>query len=61
MSINQLAGEAILAACADAGLSVTEVDGLAFDPWPGPGTATSLRRASSSRCSASVSSPSPPR
>src|SRR6202044_197446 len=29
-SINQLAGEAILAACADAGLSVTEVDGLAF-------------------------------
>ena len=30
MSINQLAGEAILAACADAGLSVTEVDGLAF-------------------------------
>ena len=29
-SINQLAGEAILAACADAGLSVTDVDGLAF-------------------------------
>ena len=29
-SITQLAGEAILAACADAGLSVTEVDGLAF-------------------------------
>ena len=28
--INQLAGEAILAACADAGLSVTDVDGLAF-------------------------------
>ncbi|MFC1405242.1 MULTISPECIES: thiolase C-terminal domain-containing protein [Streptacidiphilus] len=29
-SINQLAGEAILAACADAGLSVRDVDGLAF-------------------------------
>jgi acetyl-CoA acetyltransferase len=29
-SITQLAGEAILAACADAGLSVTDVDGLAF-------------------------------
>ena len=29
-SITQLAGEAILGACADAGLSVTEVDGLAF-------------------------------
>jgi acetyl-CoA acetyltransferase len=29
-STNQLAGEAILAACADAGLPVTEVDGLAF-------------------------------
>lgn len=29
-SINQLAGEAILAACADAGVLVTEVDGLAF-------------------------------
>ena len=29
-AINQLAGEAILAACADAGLSVTDVDGLAF-------------------------------
>ena len=29
-SITQLAGEAILAACEDAGLSVTEVDGLAF-------------------------------
>jgi acetyl-CoA acetyltransferase len=29
-SITQLAGEAILAACADAGLSVADVDGLAF-------------------------------
>ena len=29
-SITQLAGEAILAACADAGVSVTDVDGLAF-------------------------------
>jgi acetyl-CoA acetyltransferase len=29
-SINQLAGEAILAACADAGVSVKDVDGLAF-------------------------------
>jgi acetyl-CoA acetyltransferase len=29
-SIIQLAGEAILAACADAGVSVTDVDGLAF-------------------------------
>lgn len=29
-SINELAGRAILAACEDAGLSVTDVDGLAF-------------------------------
>src|SRR5215469_14935905 len=29
-SITRLAGEAILAACADAGVSVTDVDGLAF-------------------------------
>ena len=29
-SINQLAGEAILAACEDAGVSVKDVDGLAF-------------------------------
>lgn len=29
-SINEMAGEAILAACADAGLAVRDVDGLAF-------------------------------
>src|SRR5215831_7928050 len=48
-SITQLAGEAILAACADAGVSVTDVDGLAFYSLggadrPGPGRDRGGRR-----------------
>lgn len=36
-SITELAGEAILAACADAGLPVTEIDGFAFYSGAGAG------------------------
>lgn len=36
-SITQLAGEAILAACADAGLSVKEIDGFAYYSGAGAG------------------------
>jgi acetyl-CoA acetyltransferase len=37
MSITQLAGEAILAACADAGLSVRQIDGFAYYSGAGAG------------------------